>query len=224
MEAHGRPRDGVGPVCGGRGDRYRAVQLVLPREPLPSARDGGQCPRHPERCARHADVLHQRHPGAGRAPARPVPDGPGRDAALTGPGCRPLFIAELERVDSPADGIGRGDPAGRCCNLLPALTMLRLRRLSFVVLVFAASASPAWAQSAAPAASARAADPFASLDAYIEKARRDWQVPGLAIAIVRNDSVIFARGYGVREYGRDAPVDEHTLFAIASTTKAFTVA
>jgi len=102
--------------------------------------------------------------------------------------------------------------------------MLRLRRLSFVVLVFAASASPAWAQSAAPAASARAADPFASLDAYIEKARRDWQVPGLAIAIVRNDSVIFARGYGVREYGKNEPVDEHTLFAIASTSKAFTVA
>src|SRR5690606_36648059 len=86
------------------------------------------------------------------------------------------------------------------------------------------SASPAWAQSAAPAASARAADPFASLDAYIEKARRDWQVPGLAIAIVRNDSVIFAGGYGVREYGKNEPVDEHTLFAIACTSKAFTVA
>jgi CubicO group peptidase (beta-lactamase class C family) len=102
--------------------------------------------------------------------------------------------------------------------------MLRLRRLSFLLLVFAAPASPAWAQSAAPAASVRAADPLADLDAYIEQARRAWEVPGLAIAIVRDDSVIFARGYGVREHGRDASVDEHTLFAIASTTKAFTVA
>ena len=109
-------------------------------------------------------------------------------------------------------------------TLLPALAMLHLRRLSFVLLVFAAAASPAWAQSAAPAAPARSADPLADLDAYIEQARRAWEIPGLAIAIVRDDSVIFARGYGVREHGRDAPVDEHTLFAIASTTKAFTAA
>jgi len=102
--------------------------------------------------------------------------------------------------------------------------MLRLRRFSFVFLFLAASASPAWAQTAAPAARARSADPLAGLDAYIEQARRAWEIPGLAIAIVRDDSVIFARGYGVREHGRDAPVDEHTLFAIASTTKAFTVA
>ncbi|HEX7091877.1 MAG TPA: serine hydrolase [Longimicrobiales bacterium] len=108
-------------------------------------------------------------------------------------------------------------------TLLPPVTMLRLRRLSFVLLFFAA-ASPAGAQTAAPAARVRSADPLAGLGAYIEQARKDWGIPGLAIAIVRDDSVIFARGYGVREYGRDEPVDEHTLFAIASTTKAFTVA
>lgn len=102
--------------------------------------------------------------------------------------------------------------------------MLRLRRFSFVFLFVTAFASPAWAQSAAPAVRAQSADPLAGLDAYIEQARRAWEIPGLAIAIVRDDSVIFARGYGVREHGRDAPVDEHTLFAIASTSKAFTVA
>jgi CubicO group peptidase (beta-lactamase class C family) len=76
----------------------------------------------------------------------------------------------------------------------------------------------------APASAAAQADPLRGLDAYITGALRDWQVPGLAIAVVRNDSVIFARGYGVREQGRSERVDEHTLFAIASTSKAFTSA
>ncbi len=72
-----------------------------------------------------------------------------------------------------------------------------------------------------PVAEAQPA-PLTGLDSYIESAMRDWEVPGLAIAVVRNDSVLFARGYGVAELGQPAPVDEHTLFAIASTTKAFT--
>jgi len=60
------------------------------------------------------------------------------------------------------------------------------------------------------------------LDRYIEKSRQDWEIPGLAVAIVKDDSVIFAKGYGVREIGKGAKVDEHTLFAVASNTKAFT--
>jgi CubicO group peptidase (beta-lactamase class C family) len=66
--------------------------------------------------------------------------------------------------------------------------------------------------------------PLRGLDAYVERAMRDWEVPGLAIAVVRRDSVIFARGYGVRELGGSNRVDEHTRFAIASTSKAFTTA
>ena len=69
-----------------------------------------------------------------------------------------------------------------------------------------------------------AADPLDGLDAYVARAVRDWEVPGFAIAVVRNGRMVFAKGYGVREMGRHAPVDEHTLFAIASTTKAFTAA
>ena len=61
-----------------------------------------------------------------------------------------------------------------------------------------------------------------NLDAYIEQAMKDWQVPGLAISIVKDDSLIFARGYGVREIGKEAKVDEHTIFVIASNSKAFT--
>lgn len=65
-------------------------------------------------------------------------------------------------------------------------------------------------------------EPFRGLDAYVGKAVADWKVPGLSIAIVRNDSVIFAKGYGVLAVGSPAPVNEHTLFEIGSDTKAFT--
>jgi CubicO group peptidase (beta-lactamase class C family) len=60
------------------------------------------------------------------------------------------------------------------------------------------------------------------LDGYILKSMQDWRIPGLAIAIVKNDTVIHAKGYGVRDINRADPVDTHTLFAIASNTKAFT--
>ena len=61
-----------------------------------------------------------------------------------------------------------------------------------------------------------------ALDPYVEKAMRDWKVPGVAIAIVRNDSILLAKGYGVRTLGHPERVDEHTLFAIGSSSKAFT--
>jgi CubicO group peptidase (beta-lactamase class C family) len=65
-------------------------------------------------------------------------------------------------------------------------------------------------------------DPLAGFDAYAERARREWQVPGMSVAMVRNDSVVLLRGYGVRTLGRPEPVGPRTLFANASTTKAFT--
>jgi len=63
-----------------------------------------------------------------------------------------------------------------------------------------------------------------ALDEYYNKALTDWDVPGMAIAIVKDDSVIFAKGFGVREIGKPEKVDANTLFAIASNTKAFTAA
>lgn len=66
--------------------------------------------------------------------------------------------------------------------------------------------------------------PTRTIDAYVQKAMKDWNVPGLALGIVMNDSLVFARGYGVRELGTTKKVNEHTLFAIASNSKAFTAA
>jgi len=61
-----------------------------------------------------------------------------------------------------------------------------------------------------------------ALDAYLAKALHDWQIPGMAVAVVRNDSVLAARGYGVRELGKPGLVDANTVFDIASLSKAFT--
>jgi CubicO group peptidase (beta-lactamase class C family) len=62
------------------------------------------------------------------------------------------------------------------------------------------------------------------LEAYIARAMREWEVPGLALAIVKGDAVVLARGYGVKRLGDPAPVTERTLFAIGSASKAFTTA
>jgi CubicO group peptidase (beta-lactamase class C family) len=67
-------------------------------------------------------------------------------------------------------------------------------------------------------------EPFPGFDAYVRAALATWKVPGAAVALVRNDSVIYAKGYGVREVGKPATVDERTMFAIGSSSKAFTAA
>jgi len=61
-------------------------------------------------------------------------------------------------------------------------------------------------------------------DAYVARAAKDWRVPGMAVSIVKDDSLVFAKGYGVIQIGKPAPANEHTRFAIGSTTKAMTTA
>ncbi len=62
------------------------------------------------------------------------------------------------------------------------------------------------------------------LDSYIVENVKKWEIPGLSIAIVQKDKVIFSKGYGIREYGKKDKVDGNTLFAVASNTKTFTAA
>ncbi|HKP87831.1 MAG TPA: serine hydrolase [Blastocatellia bacterium] len=62
------------------------------------------------------------------------------------------------------------------------------------------------------------------LDAYAARVLKEFEVPGLAIAIVKDGKVVLAKGYGVRKLGEPTAVDENTLFGIASNTKAFTAA
>src|SRR6476620_2608892 len=62
------------------------------------------------------------------------------------------------------------------------------------------------------------------IDAYAQTVMDTWHGPGMAIAVVKDDKMVFAKGYGVRELGKPDPVDENTLFEIASNSKAFTTA
>jgi CubicO group peptidase (beta-lactamase class C family) len=77
---------------------------------------------------------------------------------------------------------------------------------------------------AALSVSAQAPPDVGALDAYFTRALTDWDVPGMAVAIVKDGRVVIEKGYGVRERGKPGHVDDRTLFAIASNTKAFTAA
>jgi CubicO group peptidase (beta-lactamase class C family) len=61
-----------------------------------------------------------------------------------------------------------------------------------------------------------------SLDNYINRGLKDWNVPGLAIAIVKDGKVVVMKGFGVRDTQSKEPVTENTLFMIASNSKLFT--
>ena len=93
--------------------------------------------------------------------------------------------------------------------------MRRLVAIATLAVVGTASASPVAAQQREPAP---------GFDAYVRSALTAWKVPAAAIAVVRNDSIVYAKGYGVREVGKPTPVDARTLFAIGSSSKAFTAA
>lgn len=94
--------------------------------------------------------------------------------------------------------------------------MRRNLRFGWWILAFALLVLPIAAQ-AQPA-------PLRGLHAYIQEGMDDWDIPGLAIAVVKNDSVVYAEGFGVRELGRPGRVDPRTIFAIGSASKAFTAA
>ncbi len=62
------------------------------------------------------------------------------------------------------------------------------------------------------------------VDSVVEKAMKTFDVPGIAVAIIKDDQIIHEKGYGVRSLNTKLPVDKNTLFGIASNSKAFTTA
>ncbi|BAH39068.1 MAG TPA: serine hydrolase [Gemmatimonas aurantiaca] len=94
----------------------------------------------------------------------------------------------------------------------------RLRSFASTVRLLALLA--ALALPMAPAAAQR--DVITRLDTDIATAVKAWKTAGLAVSIVRNDSVLLAKGYGLGEIGKPTAVDADTRFAIGSTTKAMT--
>jgi CubicO group peptidase (beta-lactamase class C family) len=65
-------------------------------------------------------------------------------------------------------------------------------------------------------------DRFAGLDTIFERVLKDHLAAGFAVAVVEKDQIIYAKGFGYRDYEKKLPVTPNTLFAIGSCTKAFT--
>ena len=77
---------------------------------------------------------------------------------------------------------------------------------------------------AAPEISPELAQKLDRLVEKLEQMRETLHVPGMAIAVVMDDEVVMTRGFGVTDIERNTPVTPETIFAIGSTTKAFTSA
>lgn len=94
-----------------------------------------------------------------------------------------------------------------------------LQRLPIILVLASLPSLASWA---APSASLPI--PPATIDSTVAHAMKAFQVPGMAVGIVKDGKLVFAKGYGVRELGKPGQVDADTLFQIGSNTKAFTAA
>ena len=63
-----------------------------------------------------------------------------------------------------------------------------------------------------------------NLDTYVEEVRKGWNIPGMGVAIMKDGELVYAKGFGVKELGKQELVTEHTLFQIGSVSKSFTAA
>jgi CubicO group peptidase (beta-lactamase class C family) len=92
--------------------------------------------------------------------------------------------------------------------------------LFFLILVLALSAGPVRAQE--PSVDAPIEARLAGFDESMAQILKDWNVPGIGVGIVVKDKLVFAKGYGYRDYGKKLPFTSKTVVPIASNTKLFT--
>jgi CubicO group peptidase (beta-lactamase class C family) len=91
-------------------------------------------------------------------------------------------------------------------------------RAALAVLLFASLAAALPAQAPARDVAAKLKD----FDAWMNQTLKDWNVPGIGVGIVVGDKLVFAKGYGYRDYGAKLPFTPNTLYQIASNSKLFT--
>src|SRR5688572_5582830 len=96
------------------------------------------------------------------------------------------------------------------------MTKWRIRLPALLLVICLLTLAPFRAESGAVAASIN------GLDAFVEQVMTDWHVPGLAVAIVKDGQVVYAKGFGYRDVKKGLKVTPDTLFAIGSCSKAFT--
>ena len=96
------------------------------------------------------------------------------------------------------------------------MTRQPIRLLAFLLLVCLLTPAQSQAQNGS------APPNLNGFDGFVEQVMKDWHVPGLAVAIVKDGKVVYARGYGYRDLKKEIKVTPDTLFAIGSCSKAFT--
>ncbi|HEV7797725.1 MAG TPA: serine hydrolase domain-containing protein, partial [Pyrinomonadaceae bacterium] len=100
----------------------------------------------------------------------------------------------------------------------PRARLLLSQTVVSLLLVVLSFSLPVYAQDE----SAKVAQKLQGFDAYMERVLKDWNAPGIGVGIVVNDKLVFAKGYGYRDYEKKLPITSTTLFPIASNTKLFT--
>jgi CubicO group peptidase (beta-lactamase class C family) len=104
--------------------------------------------------------------------------------------------------------------------------MIMMRRArtfaSWLAIALILPVSPVSSRASQALAQPAARSAPADVDQWVARAMQTFEVPGIGLAIVKDDAVVLAKGYGVRKLGESTPVDARTLFGIASNTKAFT--
>jgi CubicO group peptidase (beta-lactamase class C family) len=98
-----------------------------------------------------------------------------------------------------------------------------MNRIAAAILI-AFTTAGAFAQPVAALVAPTAATQAYDLEADVTRVMKTFDVPGIAIAVVKDGKVVAARGFGVRKLGEPAKVDGQTVFEIASNSKAFTAA
>ena len=95
------------------------------------------------------------------------------------------------------------------------MKQLAIRPLASLLMICLLVAAPLQAQNGGPAN-------LNGLDGFVEQVMKDWHVPGLAVAIVKDGKVVYAKGFGYRDVKKGLKVSPDTLFAIGSCSKSFT--
>lgn len=106
--------------------------------------------------------------------------------------------------------------------MLPQTLARLIFTLICLMIVAVSSPSAAFAEEPASRPSPeKMAEILSSFEKYAEKSMQQWEVPGMAVAIVQDDKIIYKKGFGVKKVGGGEPVTENTVFQIGSTSKAF---
>lgn len=95
------------------------------------------------------------------------------------------------------------------------MKQLSIRVLAPLLILSMVALAPVRAQNGAPAS-------LNGFDGFVEQVMKDWHVPGIAVAIVKDGRVVYAKGYGFRDVKKGLKVTPDTLFAIGSCSKSFT--